>query len=139
MFQKNVRGNTKSRSIKKRRGKKNYYIQPNKKLNQPLILLINIFCGAGGNTIAFEKAKIKGQKVAKVIACVNDDAKAIESHWLNYPEVKHFEEYIRTLYLKELIKIVAAAKVKYSNAKIVLWASLECTNFSKVKGGKSRD
>lgn len=106
---------------------------------EPLILLIDLFCGAGGTTIAFEKAKIKGNKVAKVIACVNHDAKAIESHWINYPEVKHFEEDIRTLDLTDLIEIVRAARIQYQNAKVVLWASLECTNFSKAKGGKARD
>lgn len=108
-------------------------------MNQPLILLIDLFCGAGGTTIAFEKAKIKGNKVAKVIACVNHDAKAIESHWLNHPEVKHFEEDIRTLDLTELVQVIKDAKMQFSQAKVVLWASLECTNFSKAKGGKARD
>ena len=30
-------------------------------------------------------------------------------------------------------------RVKYPNALVVLWASLECTNFSKAKGGRPRD
>src|SRR5690606_38778064 len=30
-------------------------------------------------------------------------------------------------------------RLMYPNAKIVLWASLECTNFSKAKGGQPRD
>ena len=32
-----------------------------------------------------------------------------------------------------------AMRVKYPEALVVLWASLECTNFSKAKGGQSRD
>lgn len=49
--------------------------------------MIDLFCGAGGTTIGFERSG-----VAKVIAAVNHDPKAIESHWANHPEVKHFEE-----------------------------------------------
>lgn len=30
-------------------------------------------------------------------------------------------------------------QVKYPDAKLILWASLECTNFSKAKGGQPRD
>ena len=31
------------------------------------------------------------------------------------------------------------SKVQYPSASVVLWASLECTNFSKAKGGQPRD
>lgn len=109
------------------------------KNKDPLFLLIDLFCGAGGTTIAFEAAEINQQKIAKVIACVNHDPLAIKSHWLNHPEVKHFEEDIRILDLKELIQIKTEACIEYPNAKVILWASLECTNFSKAKGGKPRD
>jgi DNA (cytosine-5)-methyltransferase 1 len=108
-------------------------------LNEPLFLLVDLFCGAGGTTIAFEKSQVKGRKTTKVLACVNHDKNAIESHWLNHPDVKHFEEDIRTLDLTALIEIVQNARHKYPNAKLILWASLECTNFSKAKGGKPRD
>ena len=37
--------------------------------------------------------------------------------------------------MKHLDKV----KEKYPNAYVVLWASLECTNFSKAKGGMPRD
>ena len=30
-------------------------------------------------------------------------------------------------------------KAQYQGAAVVLWASLECTNFSKAKGGQPRD
>jgi DNA (cytosine-5)-methyltransferase 1 len=108
-------------------------------MNEPLFLVVDLFCGAGGTSTGFRMAQIEGQEIAKVIACVNHDAKAIKSHWLNHPEVKHFEEDIRTLDLTELIRLVDYYRNKYPNALLILWASLECTNFSKAKGGQPRD
>lgn len=105
----------------------------------PVFIVVDLFCGAGGTTTGFVQAELEGTGIAKVIACVNHDPKAIKSHWLNHPEVKHFEEDIRTLDLTELTKIVKTEKVKYPDAYLVLWASLECTNFSKAKGGQPRD
>lgn len=106
---------------------------------QPTFIIVDLFCGAGGTTTGFAKAYVEGNAVAKVIACVNHDAKAIESHWMNHPEVKHFEEDIRTLDLTELVLLVNHNRLIYPDAKLVLWASLECTNFSKAKGGLPRD
>jgi DNA (cytosine-5)-methyltransferase 1 len=99
-----------------------------------MFLVVDLFCGAGGTTTGFALAELEGNTLAKVIACVNHDPKAIKSHWRNHPEVKHLEEDIRTLDLTELIKIVSAYRKKFPEAYIVLWASLECTNFSKAKG-----
>jgi DNA (cytosine-5)-methyltransferase 1 len=101
----------------------------------PVFLVVDLFCGAGGTTTGFELA----DGYAKVIACVNHDPKAIKSHWLNHPDVKHFEEDIRTLDLAGLIEGVNYWKTQYPDAALILWASLECTNFSKAKGGKPRD
>lgn len=101
-------------------------------------IVVDLFCGAGGTSTGFASAKVNGKKIAKVIACVNHDPIAIKSHWENYKNVRHFEEDIRTLDLTELVKIVQAARKKYPNAKLILWASLECTNFSKAKGGQAR-
>lgn len=107
--------------------------------SSPIFLVVDLFCGAGGVTTGFVQATQKGKKVAKVIACVNHDAKAIESHWKNHPEVKHFEEDIRTLDLAGLQEIVTLERIKHPGALLILWASLECTNFSKAKGGQPRD
>lgn len=107
--------------------------------SNPIFIIVDLFCGAGGTTTGFVKAKIDGKQIAKVIACVNHDPKAIKSHWLNHPEVLHFEEDIRTLDLTELTKIVKTNRDKYPDAYLILWASLECTNFSKAKGGQPRD
>lgn len=108
-------------------------------MTDPNFLIVDLFCGFGGTTTGFVNAEIDGNKIAKIIACVNHDPKAIKSHWLNHPEVIHFEEDIRTLDLTGLTKIVKTEKRKYPNAKLILWASLECTNFSKAKGGQARD
>jgi DNA (cytosine-5)-methyltransferase 1 len=103
------------------------------------LIYVDLFCGAGGTSTGVESATIKGQQCAKVIACVNHDANAIASHAANHPEALHFTEDIRTLDLSALIAHVALMRLKYPNAKLVLWASLECTNFSKAKGGLPRD
>lgn len=103
-------------------------------------IVVDLFCGAGGTTTGYAKAKDKhGNPIAIIAACVNHDHKAIRSHWENHPQVYHFEEDIRILDLVPLQEIVKAYRVLYPNAKVVLWASLECTNFSKAKGGQSRD
>ncbi len=106
-----------------------------KELIATAFLVIDLFCGAGGTTTGFAASN----GAAKVIACVNHDKNAIVSHWQNHPEVKHFEEDIRTLDLTELIKLTKRYREIFPNAKVILWASLECTNFSKAKGGKARD
>lgn len=103
------------------------------------LLYVDLFCGAGGTTTGIAQAELNGSEIAKVIACVNHDPLAIKSHWVNHPDVLHFEEDIRTLDLSELVKCVEISKIIYPNAKICLWASLECTNFSRAKGGQPRD
>lgn len=66
------------------------------------LAVIDLFCGAGGTTTGVEKAKLKGRKIAKVIACVNHDPMAIASHKANHSEVLHFTEDVRTLNIDEL-------------------------------------
>ena len=102
-------------------------------------LFIDLFCGAGGVTTGIEAAILDGDKCAEVIACINHDPLAIASHVQNHPHAFHFTEDIRTLDLSELTKIVNLARIKHPDAIICLWASLECTNFSKAKGGLPRD
>ncbi|RQO79170.1 DNA methyltransferase [Pedobacter sp. KBW01] len=111
-------------------------------------LVIDEFAGFGGTTKAFALSKAK----SLVIAAINHDEKAITSHWLNHPEVEHYNEDITLMYGKvingilfkspemmRLIRLVDIYRACYPNAKLILWASLECTNFSKAKGGQPRD
>lgn len=103
------------------------------------LLYIDLFCGAGGTSTGVELAKVDGRKCAKVIACVNHDKNAIASHASNHKEAMHFTEDIRTLELSPLVSHTKNMRKKYPNSLLVLWASLECTNFSRAKGGKPRD
>lgn len=103
------------------------------------MLYIDLFCGAGGTSTGVENARLDGEQCAKVIACVNHDKNAIASHAANHPDALHFTEDIRTLELSPMIEHLAKCKAQYPGAAVVLWASLECTNFSKAKGGQPRD
>lgn len=103
------------------------------------MLYIDLFCGAGGTSTGVEKARLENEQCAKVIACVNHDANAIASHAANHPDALHFTEDIRKLELSPMVEHLAKCKAQYPDAYIVLWASLECTNFSKAKGGQPRD
>lgn len=103
------------------------------------LLYIDLFCGAGGTATGVNSAMINGRQCAKVIACVNHDANAIASHATNHPDALHFTEDIRTLELTPLVNHVNRERFANPNALTVLWASLECTNFSKAKGGQPRD
>ena len=103
------------------------------------LLYVDLFCGAGGTSTGVENAMIDGRKIAKVIACVNHDKNAIASHKANHPDAIHYTEDIRTLELGPMVVHVNLARKTYPGAKVVLWASLECTNFSRAKGGMSRD
>lgn len=94
---------------------------------------IDLFCGAGGVSEGIERAG------HEVIACVNHDLNAIMSHKTNHPKAKHYIEDIRTLDLSEIVNLVRKVRQLFPNDLICLWASLECTNHSKAKGGQSRD
>lgn len=103
------------------------------------LLYIDLFCGAGGTSTGVEMATFNGNKCAKVIACVNHYSNAISSHAANHPNALHFTEDIRTLKLSPLIDHTERLRLLYPDAYLVLWASLECTNFSKAKGGLPRN
>lgn len=108
-------------------------------MNQIKLLYIDLFCGAGGTSTGVEYAQLHGEKCAKVIACVNHDPNAILSHAANHPDTLHFTEDIRTLELSGLVQHLHRMKLQHPDAHVVLWASLECTNFSRAKGGQPRD
>ena len=103
------------------------------------LLYIDLFCGAGGTSTGINSARLNGEQCAEVIACVNHDANAIASHSSNHPDALHFTEDIRTLELSPLVSHLQKCKAENPDALTVLWASLECTNFSRAKGGQPRD
>lgn len=87
-----------------------------------MISFADLFAGGGGtSTGAF---MVPGIHVSWAL---NHDPVAIKTHEVNHPETKHYQADIRTQNVKELDQVD------------VLWASLECTNHSKAKGGKDKD
>lgn len=97
-------------------------------------LVIDLFCGAGGTTTGAEASG-----VAKVIAAINHDPLAISSHAANHRNVLHMTEDILVADTQPIRDAVERWKRIYPKAKVILWASLECTNFSNAKGGLPRD
>jgi DNA (cytosine-5)-methyltransferase 1 len=81
----------------------------------------DLFCGAGGASEGLKAAGIQ------VVQAVNHDPLAIAAHEANHPDTAHYVEDITQL---------DAGRLCRTN---ILWASLECTNFSNAKGGKPRD
>ena len=103
------------------------------------LFVIDLFGGAGGLSEGVEEARLNGNRCAKVVCCVNHDKNAILSHDANIPDALHFIEDIRTLELSPINTIVERIRELYPDSMIMLHASLECTNFSKAKGGQPRD
>ena len=103
------------------------------------LFVIDLFCGAGGLSEGVEEARLNGNRCAKVVCCVNHDKNVILSHDANIPDALHFIEDIRTLELSPINTIVERIRELYPDSMIMLHASLECTNFSKAKGGQPRD
>lgn len=106
---------------------------------QSKIYFIDLFCGAGGVTTGIHEATINSKKIASVLACVNHDELAIKSHQANHPDTLHYIEDIRTLDISEIEQLVYLKRIAEPDCIVALWASLECTNFSKAKGGQPRD
>ncbi|HEX8575781.1 MAG TPA: DNA cytosine methyltransferase [Flavobacterium sp.] len=106
-------------------------------LTKPLVFWIDLFCGAGGTSTGIHFTNIANMFVA---ACVNHDANAILSHALNHPDTLHFTEDIRDFEVVEKLKyLIDELRKNFPKCIINIWASLECTNFSKAKGGQAKD
>lgn len=97
--------------------------------------VIDLFCGAGGTSTGVHMSNTD----SKVVMCVNHDTNAIESHRKNHPWAKHLIEDIRNPEVLFFLNLrIKALRKLYPNCIITIWASLECTNFSKAKGGLPR-
>lgn len=82
----------------------------------------DLFAGGGGVTTG--ALSIPG---VSVLWALNHDEIAIQTHARNHPETRHYQADIRQQDEKELDRVD------------ILWASLECTNFTAAKGGKPKD
>lgn len=102
-----------------------------------LVFWIDLFCGAGGTSTGIHFTEIPNMFVA---ACVNHDKNAILSHAENHPNTLHFTEDIRDFEVVVKLKyLIDQLRIAFPNCNVNIWASLECTNFSKAKGGQARD
>ncbi len=82
----------------------------------------DLFAGGGG--VSTGAYSIPG---LDVVWALNHDEQSIKLHEANHPETRHYKADIRNQNEKVLEKID------------ILWASLECTNYSNAKGGLPRD
>ena len=90
-------------------------------------LFVDLFCGAGGLSTG---AHLVGKKI---LACVNHDPIAIESHLANHPKTVHLTEDVRDMVVIPKLKSIINGR------PFNLWASLECINFTCAKGGMKKD
>lgn len=101
------------------------------------VFWIDLFSGAGGTTTGIHLA---GNKNMRVVACVNHDHTALLSHKANHPECIHLVEDVRDMKVVLALKrIVDQLRKTFPGCVINGWSSLECTNYSKAKGGLPRD
>jgi DNA (cytosine-5)-methyltransferase 1 len=113
------------------------HVRKNYDPSKPLVFWVDLFCGAGGTSTGIHFTDVANMFVA---ACVNHDANAILSHALNHPNTLHFTEDIRDFeVVKKLKYFIDQLRLTFPTCTVNVWASLECTNFSKAKGGQSRD
>ena len=87
-------------------------------------LIIDCFAGGGGASVGIEMALGRQVDIA-----INHDPQAILMHKTNHPHTKHITEDIFTVDLQKYVKGRSVA---------LMWASPDCTQFSKAKGGKPR-
>jgi DNA (cytosine-5)-methyltransferase 1 len=113
------------------------HVKKHADLSEQIVFWIDLFCGAGGTSTGIHFTGVPNLFVA---ACVNHDKNAILSHAENHQNTLHFTEDIRNFAVVEKLKyLIDELRKAFPNCTINLWASLECTNFSKAKGGQSRD
>jgi DNA (cytosine-5)-methyltransferase 1 len=89
------------------------------------MIAVDLFAGGGGASVGIQLAT----GVCPVIA-VNHDPAAVEMHAANHPNTTHLCESVFDVRPRE---VVGAVPVD------LLWASPDCTHFSRAKGGKPRD
>ncbi len=88
------------------------------------VVAVDLFAGGGGASLGIEQATDQSPIVA-----VNHDWHAIQMHMANHPLSIHFH--------RDVWEVPPGAAV--NGAKVdLLWASPDCTDHSRAKGGKPR-
>lgn len=85
-------------------------------------LIVDLFAGGGGASTGIEQALGRPVDIA-----INHDPEAIAMHAMNHPATEHYRE---DVFQVNPMKVTAGRPVG------LLWASPDCTHFSKAKGGK---
>ena len=87
-------------------------------------LVIDMFAGGGGASEGIREALGREVDIA-----VNHDLKALMMHAMNHPDALHLKEDVFNVKLEE-----------YTRGRHVslMWASPDCTHFSRARGGKPR-
>ncbi|MEZ6852075.1 DNA cytosine methyltransferase [Halodesulfovibrio aestuarii] len=88
-------------------------------------LIIDLFAGGGGASTGCEMATGRSPDIA-----INHDMCAVAMHKENHPDTLH--------YCQNICDVQPTHVVKGRPVEL-LWASPDCTHFSKAKGGKPRD
>lgn len=88
-------------------------------------LVVDLFAGGGGASDGIVRGLGRPVDIA-----INHSPEAVSMHAANHPGTRHYCENIRDVDPREA---VGSRWVK------LLWASPDCTQFSKAKGGKPRD
>lgn len=84
-------------------------------------LIIDSFAGGGGASVGIARAIGRGPDIA-----INHDSEALAMHKANHPGTRHVPE---DVWRTNLRKLVGGRSVA------LLWASPDCTDFSRAKGG----
>jgi DNA (cytosine-5)-methyltransferase 1 len=89
------------------------------------VFAVDLFAGAGGASTGIQWATGESPQIA-----INHCVHAIEMHGINHPETTHYCRKIEDLDPAKLCKGVSPD---------VLWASPDCTQFSRLTGGRIKD
>jgi len=89
-------------------------------------LIVDLFAGGGGASTAILNATGRHPDIA-----VNHDIAAIGVHEANHPTTRHF-----TCDVREVDPVAACTIDGLLHPVGLLWASPDCTHFSKARGGK---
>lgn len=88
-------------------------------------IIVDLFAGGGGASTGIEMALGRSPDIA-----INHDPEALAMHKANHPETKHFCQNVLQ---------VEPNHATGGQPVDLLWASPDCTHFSKAKGGKPRN
>lgn len=89
------------------------------------LFVIDLFAGGGGASEGIRRALGRCPNIA-----INHNPKAVEMHTANHPSTRH---------LCESVWDVEPRSVCAGRSPDLLWASPDCTHFSRARGGKPKD